>query len=254
MGETLSRGTITDSVLVNHSTNQSLVPLSLSCLVDLLALTPMTIAAFINLKGGCGKSTSAVHLCRFLLEKGKTVALIDSDSQASATSWIENLEEGIPRPRIFRIAEPDPLLDEIPGLGRTFDVVVIDGAGGLAEVQRTILLLADVVLIPVQPTVLDIAASAEAIAAVRRARPIRKHDLQAYTFLTRTMPNTLLLQEAREILSQYADVPLLKTDIPHRQVGADIMGQNLTLFDSSDRAAKYLASCYENLFKEVHFG
>jgi chromosome partitioning protein len=68
------------------------------------------------------------------------------------------------------------------------------------------------------------------------------------------MPNTLLLQEAREILSQYADVPLLKTDIPHRQVGADIMGQNLTLFDSSDRAAKYLASCYENLFKEVHFG
>ncbi len=214
----------------------------------------MSVIAFINLKGGCGKSTSAVHLCRFLLDKGKTVALIDADSQASATNWIENLEEGIPRPKIFRITDPDPLLDEVPRIANFFDVVVIDGAGGLAEVQRTILILADLVLIPVQPTVLDIAASAEAIAAVRRVRPIRKYDLKAHTFLTRTMPNTLLLQEAREILSQYEDVPLLKIDIPHRQVGADIMGQNLTLFDSSERAARYLAARYENLFKEVNLG
>lgn len=212
------------------------------------------ITAFINLKGGCGKSTSAVHLCRYWLDKGYTVALIDSDSQASATAWLENLEDGIPCPKIMRITEPDPLLDAIPEIAKTFERVVIDGAGGLAEVQRTILLLADVVLIPVQPTVLDIAASSEAIAAVRRARPIRRHDLIAHTFLTRTMPNTLLLQEAREVLSQYTDVPLLATDIPQRQIVADIMGQNLTLFDSSERAALQIASCYEKLFKEAHLG
>lgn len=212
------------------------------------------ITAFINLKGGCGKSTSAVHLARFLLDKQKTVALIDADSQASATAWIENLEVGIPRPKIFRITEPDPILDELPDIAESFDRVVIDGAGGLAEVQRAILLIADIVLIPVQPTVLDIAASSEAIAAVRRARSIRKYELKAFTFLTRTVPNTLLLQEAKEILSQYKDIPLLSTDIPHRQIGADIMGQNLTLFDSSDRSAKYLATCYEKLFKEVNFG
>ncbi len=46
------------------------------------------ITAFINLKGGCGKSTSAVHLCRYLLEKNKTVALVDADSQATSSSWI----------------------------------------------------------------------------------------------------------------------------------------------------------------------
>ncbi len=212
------------------------------------------IIAFLNLKGGCGKSTSAVHLSRHLLDKQQEVALVDADAQASATTWIENLEQTIPRPKIFRITEPDPLLDQIPAIDETFDSVIIDGAGGLAEVQRTILLLADLVLIPVQPTVLDIAASSEAIAAVRRARPIRKHDLKAYTFLTRTISNTLLLKEAKEVLSQYQDVPLLKTDIPHRQVAADIMGQNLTLFDSKDKAAKHLTLCYKNLFKEVNLG
>ena len=100
------------------------------------------ITAFINLKGGSTKSSSAVHLCRYLLDKNKTVALVDADSQATSSTWINNLEHDIPRPKIYRLTEPDPLLDEMPAIANSVDCVVIDGAGGLAEVQRTILLLA----------------------------------------------------------------------------------------------------------------
>jgi chromosome partitioning protein len=47
---------------------------------------PCAIVAIQNFKGGVGKSTIAVHLAQFLAIQGYRVALIDCDSQASATT------------------------------------------------------------------------------------------------------------------------------------------------------------------------
>ena len=209
------------------------------------------ITAFINLKGGSTKSSSAVHLCRYLLDKNKTVALVDADSQATSSTWISNLESGIPRPKIYRLTEPDPLLDEMSAIASLVNHVVIDGAGGLAEVQRTILLLADLVFIPIQPSAPDLAASHQAIKAVSRARQIRNGKPTAFTFLSRVVPKTLLLAEAREVLSAYKDVPLLSAEIPQRQVAADVMGQGATLFDLHTRPALEVANFYRQLFDEA---
>lgn len=213
------------------------------------------ITAFLNLKGGCGKSTSAVHLCRYLLDKGKKVALVDADGQATSLSWVANLDAGIKKPTVFRLIEPDPIVDELPAIAQGHDEVVVDGAGGLAEVQRAILLLADIVLIPVQPSAPDVFASAEAIKAVRRARQIRNGVPKAFTFLTRVVPKTLLLNEARETLGEYPDVPLLKTEIHQRQAVADVMGQGMTLFDvKGNRSGTQVARQYRELFEEVGYG
>ncbi|MEM9006078.1 MAG: AAA family ATPase [Cyanobacteria bacterium P01_F01_bin.86] len=210
------------------------------------------ITAFLNLKGGCGKSTSAVHLCRFLIERGVDVGLVDADGQATSSTWIGNLEEGIPRPTVYRLTDPDPILDELPVISDNHEAVVVDGAGGLAEVQRAVLLLADRVFIPIQPSIPDVSASFEAIKAIRRARHIRNGSPKAFTFLTRVVPNTLLLKEAREILRENDDVPLLETEIPQRQAAADAMGQGLTLFDlKGNRSASEVARLYRQLFREV---
>ncbi|CCQ51892.1 AAA family ATPase [Crocosphaera watsonii WH 8501] len=209
------------------------------------------IISFNNLKGGCGKSTSSVHICRYLLDKGYLVALVDSDSQATSSRWMEQLNEGIVKPKVFRLTDPDLIIDELPLIARNMDYTIIDGAGGLAEVQRATLLLADVVLIPIQPSFLDIDASEEMIKAVRRARTIRNGLPLAYTFLTRIVPNTLLLKDSLEFLKTFEDVPLLSTVIPQRQIAADVMGQGYTLFDEKSRPAKDLVKAYTNLFREV---
>jgi chromosome partitioning protein len=212
------------------------------------------IIALINLKGGVGKSTTAVHLCRYLLSEPRRVALVDADAQATSSQWIDSLTQDIPRPSVYRITKPDPLLDTIPSLTENFDYIIIDGAGGLAEVQRAILLLADLVLIPIQPSFPDISASHEAIEAVRRVRKVRGKPLDAYTFLTRVTPKTVLFKEAQQVLQNYKDVPLLKTSILQKQVGADVMGQNMTLFELRSRPAVELVSSYRQLFQEVKLG
>ncbi|EHJ09233.1 AAA family ATPase [Crocosphaera watsonii] len=212
------------------------------------------IIAFLNLKGGCGKSTTAVHLCRYLLDKQRTVALVDSDGQGTSSMWINNLKESIPRPRVYRITEPDPLLDSIPVMAENFDDVVIDGAGGLAEMQRVILLVADLVFIPIQPSAPDLLASEEIINSVRRVRRVRNGSPLAYSFLNRTVSNTLLNREAKTALKNYQDVPLLKTEIPQRQIIADLMGQNSTLWDLKSKIARQMEKCYCQLFEEVSIG
>lgn len=209
------------------------------------------IISFNNLKGGCGKSTSSIHLCRYLLLKNESVALIDSDSQKTSSRWIEQLDENIPRPALYRFTDPDEILDQLPPLDEKYDYLIIDGAGGLAEVQRATLLLAQTVLIPIQPSFLDIDASEEMIKAVRRVRTIRKGEPQAYTFLTRTVSNTVLLKDAQEFLQTFEDVPLLKTLIPQRQIAADVMGQGRTLFEDTSRPAQDLVKAYSSLFQEI---
>lgn len=47
---------------------------------------PCSVIAVQNFKGGVGKSTIAVHLAQYLAIRGYRVALVDCDSQASATT------------------------------------------------------------------------------------------------------------------------------------------------------------------------
>ena len=47
----------------------------------------MKTVAIISQKGGAGKTTLAVHLATAAAAAGHTVAIIDLDPQATATSW-----------------------------------------------------------------------------------------------------------------------------------------------------------------------
>jgi cellulose biosynthesis protein BcsQ len=60
-----------------------------------LLVSASKLVAFVNSKGGVGKSTIAVHYAVAETERGRRVALIDSDVQESSTRWLKELADGI---------------------------------------------------------------------------------------------------------------------------------------------------------------
>jgi chromosome partitioning protein len=56
------------------------------------------IVAFLNQKGGVGKTTLALHVAGAWAAQGKRVVVIDADPQGSALDWSEQrAKEGLPR-------------------------------------------------------------------------------------------------------------------------------------------------------------
>ncbi len=49
----------------------------------------MPVIGVIGRKGGSGKTTIAVHLAAVFATQGKNVAVVDADTQGSATYWAE---------------------------------------------------------------------------------------------------------------------------------------------------------------------
>ena len=89
----------------------------------------MNRLAFVNAKGGIGKTTSAVLVACALAEHGKT-ALIDSDPQRSATAWHAfATESGSPLP----LALVDSLRTPLP---EDLEWVVLDTPPGDEQLIR----------------------------------------------------------------------------------------------------------------------
>jgi chromosome partitioning protein len=207
----------------------------------------MAVIAFINQKGGCAKSTTAVHFAYWLFHKQRNVMLLDADAQRSSSIWLESLQDPLP----WKVAQtPDQLLTLIPSLVAQHDVVVIDGPAGLSEATKTIVLQADLAVIPCQPTGVDLRSAADAIRLIQQAQLIRAGAPKAAVFLSRAVKGTRLKDEARAQLNSL-EVPILKTVVHQRQAVADTFGQAATVWELLGKASLEAAEEFEALFAEI---
>lgn len=209
----------------------------------------MTIIALINQKGGCGKSTTAVHFAYWLAtKKKKKVLLVDADAQQSSSEWLSGMELAIPNKVV---QTPDDLLEQIPELALQCNSLVVDGPASLAEATRAILFRADLAIIPVQPTGVDLRSASDAVRLIKQAQSVRGGLPAAAVFLSRAVKGTKLKEEAIALLEKISEVTLLKTVIHQKQAIADTSGQSATVWDLPSRPAFESAREYERLFKEI---
>ena len=114
------------------------------------------IIAVIGQKGGCGKSTIAVHLAGWRTNIGKDVLLIDSDRQGTARHWsLTRSDESLPTPETIQQFDRSIGRSAL-NFSRRFDDVIIDVAGGDELAIATSLRIADIGIVPFQPNELDV--------------------------------------------------------------------------------------------------
>lgn len=124
-----------------------------------------------NQKGGSGKSTVVVHLAAAAELAGDgPVVISDTDPQGSAADWFNQRKKGgIDMPR-YAPLDVSELKARIAALGEAGAAYLfIDTAPSMGAVNADLFAVADVILIPLNPTPADLRALVKALPLVRQS-------------------------------------------------------------------------------------
>ncbi|MDR0389470.1 MAG: AAA family ATPase [Spirochaetaceae bacterium] len=244
------------------------------------------VYVFVNQKGGVGKTTSAINLGAYIAEAGKSVLLVDFDSQANLSGGVgvENARPGvyelisgsIPIDQVIR-QTAIPRLSVIPAsidlsgaavelieqeerdfflkkalepVRKRYDYILIDCPPSLGVLTLNGLVAADAVLIPMQCEYFAMEGLSLLIQTVRRIQKNLNPGLRiGGIFFTMYDQRTRLAQEVVKQVSVYFKDRVFRTIIPRnvRLSEAPSHGLAISQYDPSSSGAQ----SYRSLAKEV---
>jgi chromosome partitioning protein len=197
------------------------------------------IIALAGQKGGVGKSTVAIALAVDALRRGLSVLLVDADPQGTVRTWAEvATEAGEKTPTVVAMGATMHRPEQIPKVGKGFDLVVIDCPPRAGDVQRSALMVADVAILPCGPSAADAWALASSLEVLTEAQTVRP-KLRGAVLLTRVQSNTTLGKGARAVLAE-SGVPVLAAELGYRVAYQEAIaaGKGVTTYAPHDAAAE----------------
>lgn len=187
----------------------------------------MKSVLIVNPKGGAGKTTLATNLAGALASVGdQDVKLWDLDRQRSALEWLA-LRPG-DRP-------PIQAMDGIPSSSKRTSSgssgwLILDAPAGIhGKMLDRALKIANKVIVPIQPSVFDMAASRQFIQELLKEKSVRNQRHFVGVVGMRVDPRTRAATTLGAFLHQF-DLPVL-TWLRDTQVYANAAFNGLSVFD-----------------------
>ena len=204
----------------------------------------MKIVTIGNSKGGVGKSTIATNLAVCAVKNGKKTLLVDADIQGSAQGF-RSLRE---TDDVKCVSITSPTLNKDLKDFASYHLIVVDAGGRDSKVFRSAVAAADLLIIPVLPSVYDVWAASDTIDVLKEIRVAK--DIEARILLNMLMPNTIMGRETLDALEDYSeDAPLLESKIHARASFKNCVAKGLGVveFEPKSKAADEMRSLYNEI-------
>jgi chromosome partitioning protein len=198
------------------------------------------IIAVCNQKGGSGKTTLSMQLAGSLARRGGRVLVVDADPQGTATRWAASADDDKPFPAsvVGLSAASTKVHREVKKFVEDYRYIIIDCPPAAdSPVPQSALLVADLALVPVIPSPLDMWAAVGIREAISNVSDINE-ELHSRLVINQLQPNTTLAKEAMEVLPEFG-ISLCRTYMHQRQVyrQSAVFGQTVHDFGSKATAA-----------------
>jgi chromosome partitioning protein len=194
------------------------------------------IISITNLKGGVGKSTITQNLAVVLAHKGYKVCILDTDlEQRSSMKW-HGLREVKPDVPVYGV-ESEQINKVADEQNRQYDIVIIDGSPQLSKTATKTLMAADLVLVPITPSSLDVWSFENFLQRYEQVKEVKGEGIQAHIVLNRYTGNTKLDKEVLEVMGEF-DIRLMETTIGQRVAYREAPTNGLGVIESRDPKAK----------------
>lgn len=178
-----------------------------------------------NPKGGSGKTTLATNLAGALAAKKEKVYLWDLDRQHSSRNWLALRPSDRPVINSLDVKDGDES-SALPGSRW----MVLDSAAGLhGKNLAHALKIAQKIILPVQPSIFDMAATSAFLQTLMEEKAVRKHKTYIGIVGMRVNPRTRAATTLEAFLAQF-DLPVL-TYLRDTQIYVNAAFNGLSLFD-----------------------
>ena len=183
-------------------------------------------------KGGAGKTTLAIQLAVAWQQAGKKVAMLDVDPQGSLSAWRSLRDRTVGE-------DAGPTIDALSGwrLGNQLsttagdvDLVIVDSPPHAETDAKTAIRTADLVVLPIQPTMLDLWAT-EATLALAAAE-----ETKALLVLNRTPPRGIAAEAVVAEIKK-KKWPLAHTRLGNRQAFAAAINEGKGVIETARKSA-----------------
>ncbi len=205
----------------------------------------MPIIAIVGNKGGAGKTTLSVNIAAGISQQS-SIAVIDADPQGSSLQWRAIAGDNVH----FPVYAPTfSLKQQAESYSSKNDFVLIDCPPSVKSPQSiSVLEFADIAIIPVQPSPIDLWATVHIEKAVSEARETNP-ELKALLVINQLESRTTLSKLVREVLNEIA-LPVADTAIRRRAIYRNSALEGKSVFGVGKRGANAVEEL-NSLIQEV---
>lgn len=204
----------------------------------------MKTLSIISQKGGAGKTTLAVHLAVAAGLDRRQSVIVDLDPQASASSWGDSRESDNPAVVSAQASRLQKVLTAAEEGGAK--LAIIDTAPHSESSSLAAARVADFVLIPCRPAILDLRAIGNTVDLVKLAKT------KASVVLNTIPPRGAIVEEAEEAIAGF-EIPLAPCHLGSRVAFVHSLTAGLTAqeYEPKGKAAQEIGKLYRWTRKQL---